>query len=31
MMVIKPKHVGDVLIQILIFFLKQFSSASVGK
>jgi hypothetical protein len=26
-----PKHVGAVLMQILIFFLKQFSCASVGK
>jgi hypothetical protein len=31
MMVIKPKHVGAVLIQILIFLLKQFSCESVGK
>jgi hypothetical protein len=31
MMVIKPKHVGAVLMLILIFFLKQFSCASVGK
>jgi hypothetical protein len=28
--VIKPKHVGDILMQILIF-LKQISCASVGK
>jgi hypothetical protein len=31
MMVITPKHVGGVLMQILIFFLKKFSCASVGK
>jgi len=31
MMVIVPKHVGAVLMYILIFFLKQFSCASVGK
>jgi hypothetical protein len=31
MMVIKLKHVGAALVQILIFFLKQFSYASVGK
>jgi hypothetical protein len=30
MMVITPKHVGAVLMQILILFLKQFSCASVG-
>jgi hypothetical protein len=31
MMVISPKHVGAVLTQILIFFLKELSCASVGK
>jgi hypothetical protein len=31
MMVIKPKHVGAVLMSILMFFLKQLSCASVGK
>jgi len=30
MMVITPKHVGAVLMQILILLLKQFSCASVG-
>jgi hypothetical protein len=30
-MVFKPKHVGALLTQILILFLKQLSSASVGK
>jgi hypothetical protein len=31
MMVITPKHVGAVLMEILIFLLKRFSCASVGK
>jgi len=31
MMVITPKHVGAVLMQILILFLRQFNCASVGK
>jgi hypothetical protein len=30
MMVIKPEHIGAVLMQILILLLKQFSCASVG-
>jgi hypothetical protein len=31
MKVIAPKHVGAGLMQILVFFLKQLSCASVGK
>jgi hypothetical protein len=31
MMVTEPKHEGAVLMSILIFFLEQFSCASVGK
>jgi hypothetical protein len=31
MMVKTPKHVGDVLMEILIFFLKQFFCVKVGK
>jgi hypothetical protein len=30
-MVITPKHVGAVLMWILVFFLKQFSCVSGGK
>jgi hypothetical protein len=31
MMMIAPKHVGAVLMSILLFFSKQFSCVSVGK